>query len=114
MENKYELKFLPKAIIDLDNILGYISDELKKPTAATNIINNIFESLDLVCKSPKMYPVYESSYVEETGLRKMTIKNYIVIYRIDEQMNQIQVLRAFNGLQDYEKILYDEDNRNFN
>ena len=44
----YDFYFTPRAEQDLDDILSYISFDLKNETAARNLGNKIFEQIDNV------------------------------------------------------------------
>ena len=39
------------------------------------------------------------------GYRKVTVGNYILVYRPDEQTQTVYILRLFHGSRDYEKLL---------
>ncbi|MCD7893718.1 MAG: type II toxin-antitoxin system RelE/ParE family toxin [Erysipelotrichaceae bacterium] len=103
--NKYTLNIYPRAQADLENIFRYISEELYKPSAASALIDEIDDALDLVCLNPFMCPLVRSRLIKDKALRKLIVKNYIIFYRPHEQKNEIQVVRVLYGMMDYEKIL---------
>ena len=39
------------------------------------------------------------------GYRKAVIKNYILVYRVDEKNNIVYVFHIFYGRRDYEKLI---------
>lgn len=39
------------------------------------------------------------------GYRKVVIKNYIMIYRVEETTHTVYILRFFYGRRDYEKLI---------
>lgn len=44
---------------------------------------------------------------ERSGVRRLPHGNYIVFYRVGDR--QIEILRILNGAQDYEKILFPDE-----
>jgi mRNA-degrading endonuclease RelE of RelBE toxin-antitoxin system len=43
--------------------------------------------------------------VEKEGYRKAVIKNYILLYKVDETAKTVSVLRFFYGARDYMKLV---------
>ncbi len=108
MENnssKYLLNIYPRAQTDLEDIFRYISLELGNPAAAESLIDDMEDSLDLVCRNPWMCPLINSTLIKDKTLRKLVVKNYIIFYRLVEKRKEIQVVRVLYGMMDYEKIL---------
>lgn len=101
--NKYELKIFPLAQQDMEQIFDYIAVELCNPTAAIGQINDFEKALENVCVFPESYPYINNEYVKDKSLRKLTVNNYIVFYRIKE--NEIQVIRVLYGMRNYESLL---------
>jgi len=67
--------------------LAYIHDD--KPGAASKFKNDIFK---LLKKLPLMpYKNRQSIYYNNTFIRELTFKGYIIIYRIKEHEQEIEV-----------------------
>jgi hypothetical protein len=43
--------------------------------------------------------------LEKEGYQKAIVKNCIVIYKVDETMKKVNIMRLFYGAQDYAKLL---------
>ena len=52
-----------------------------------------------------MYALCEDARLREKGYRKVVIKSYLVIYRVDEAANTVYVTRIVYGARDYSKLL---------
>jgi addiction module RelE/StbE family toxin len=106
MEGKnYSIKFTTKAEEDLDEIYEYIANNLFASEAADNLMDK-FENKILTLKS---FP-YSSSFVADEvlknrGYRKLIIDNYIVFYLINEQEQQVIIMRILYGASNYKNIL---------
>ena len=102
---KYDVVISEEAHNDIDNVLGYIVNSLKNPTAAKNLlekIENIYISLE---DSPLMYSYCADSRLQKQGYRKAVINNYVLIYRIDKARNVVYIVRFFYGRQNYIKLI---------
>ena len=103
MENNYSLVIYPTAAKDIENICHYLSIELSNPTAAKNLLDELYSSFERVLLFPKMYPVIDNEFISEKSIRKIVVKNYIVFYTIAE--NEIQVIRVLHGRSDFVTLL---------
>ncbi|WP_430016628.1 type II toxin-antitoxin system RelE/ParE family toxin [Paenibacillus naphthalenovorans] len=52
-----------------------------------------------------MYPKCQDNRLEKEGYRKAVIKNYILVYKVDEGAEKVVILRFFYGAQDYNKLI---------
>ena len=55
--------------------------------------------------NPKIYQLCDYQNFKEKGYRKAVIKNYVLIYRIDEETNTVYILHFVYGRQDYYSII---------
>lgn len=76
----YKIKYLPIAQKDLINIVDYISDILKNPQAALELLNNIDHSISLLKQFPYSCRIYPSKDSLETEYRLLSVKNYLIFY----------------------------------
>ncbi|HHW39555.1 MAG TPA: type II toxin-antitoxin system RelE/ParE family toxin [Syntrophomonadaceae bacterium] len=102
---EYSLKFTPKAVEDLDEIYGYIANNLFAPEAAENLMDKIETSIMRL----KAFP-YSCSFVldeplKKRGYRKLIVDNYIVFYMVNEQERQVVIMRILYGASNYQTIL---------
>ncbi len=101
----YKLIVTELAHQDLDNIVSYIAVQLANPAAASNFLNEVDKCYGYLKSNPMMYSKCNDSRLEKEGYRKAVVKNYIIVYKIDEKTKEVSVLRFFYGAQDYAKLI---------
>lgn len=57
---KYEIKYLPTFISQFNNILYYITYELKNKIAADNFYNEIVKQIEIRSENPELYEVFKA------------------------------------------------------
>lgn len=97
----YRLRYLPLAQKDLINIVSYISDTLKNPVAALELVNKLDDSISRLAKFPFSCRVFQSDEFLKSEYRLLPVKNYLVFYVVTD--NEIEIHRIV-----YSKI--DKDN----
>jgi len=50
---------------------------------------------------PLMYERCHDAFLEKEGFRKATVKNYMLVYKVDEAAKVVIIHRFFYGAQDY-------------
>ncbi|MDK2986528.1 MAG: toxin ParE1/3/4 [Clostridia bacterium] len=101
----YKLIVTELAHQDLDNIVSYIAVQLANPAAASNFLNEVDKCYGYLKSNPMMYSKCNDSRLEKEGYRKAVVKNYIIVYKVDEKAKEVSVLRFFYGAQDYAKLI---------
>ena len=101
----YKLIVSKEAHRDVDQIVSYIAHELKNTKAAINFFNDVENSYRHVEENPFMYSLCGDVRLEKEGYRKIPIKNYLIIYRVDEAQKDVFVVRIIYGPRDYVKLL---------
>lgn len=90
---------------DLDRIVEYIIKDLKNHLAAVNLLDEIEKCYSHLIKNPLMYEKCTDIRLEKDGYRKAVIKNYILIYRFEEETKTVKVARFFYGGRNYTEYL---------
>jgi len=96
---KYKFVFSDDAKEDLDRIYFYIFESSHSEKYANTAIEEITKAVTYLEEHPRFYP---SLGIQE--FRKCVVKNYIVIYRVDDENREVFITRIFGGAQDYEKF----------
>lgn len=96
----YKLVFAPEFVRDLDSTFEYISQALAANKAAKELMKEIDDSIMNLKNMPYMYPEC-SEPLKSLGYRKIVVKNYILIYEVDNEKKNINLLRVFFGRSDY-------------
>ncbi len=96
----YKLIFAPEFVKDLDNTFEYIYHVLCADKAAKALMKEIDDSIMSLKNMPHMYPEC-SDPLKSLGYRKIIVKNYILIYEVDDEKKNVNLLRIFYGRSDY-------------
>lgn len=90
--DKYEVRLLNRAIQDLDDIYDYISKTLTEPGVAADLIDTVESEILSLEYLPYRCPERRSGAYAKDGYRQLMVKNYIVIYRVNEASKQVIVV----------------------
>lgn len=101
----YKLIISELAHQDLDSIISYIAVQLANPAAASNFLEEVDRCYGYLKNNPLMYSRCNDSRLEKEGYRKAVIKNYVLVYKVDEIAKTVSVLRFFYGARDYMKLV---------
>ena len=101
----YKLLITPSALDELSEIVDYISNNLDNPFSAADFLDKVGECYHRLKDNPKIYQLCDYQNFKEKGYRKAVIKNYVLIYRIDEETNTVYILHFVYGRQDYYSII---------
>lgn len=96
----YKLIFSPEFVKDLDNTFEYISNSLKIPASAHNLMKEIDDAIIKLKDMPYIYPECDEP-LKFLGYRKVIVSNYIIIYVVDESKGNVNLLRCFYGKRNY-------------
>ncbi len=100
--NSYSVKLLDRALDDLDNIYAYIAESLLAPETALKMINDVEQQITSLQEMPQRCSLRRVGAYANKGYRQLFIKNYTIIFRIDEQKSRLSWLRS-----DIQKAIFD-------
>ena len=89
---KYDVKLLPKAYRDIDQIFDYITNELLEPKIAENTFESIEEAILSLEELPYRGSERKVGIYANRGYRQLFVKNFTVIYRVDENIKYVIVV----------------------
>jgi addiction module RelE/StbE family toxin len=101
----YKLLVSNDAHRDIDEIVNYIVHNLHSPKAARDLIQGIESGYLQLCDNPYLYGYCSDEYLRAKGYRKIVIKNYLVLYRINESEKIVYIVRIVYGSRDYANLL---------
>lgn len=105
MSARYEIFYTPEARDDLRNIRQYIACDLSAPLTAQNQIRRIVEEIDELMILPERFAVLNDQMWNQGVLRALPVDNYLVAYNVDNDAQQVNVLRIFYGRRDLPSLL---------
>ena len=88
--------------------LKYISDELKAPKAANDLLDEIERHEEILGKTPNIYPKVPDEYLAIKGMKFIVIKNYLMFFTVDKDAKIVNVIRFLYGRRDWKNILKNE------
>lgn len=92
--DKYSVKFLSAAYRNLDNIYAYIAAELQAEQSAMNLIDNLEEAIFFLEVMPYRGAKRRVGAYANKGYRQLFVKNFTVVYRIDEAKKQVIIVNV--------------------
>ncbi|MBD5102077.1 MAG: type II toxin-antitoxin system RelE/ParE family toxin [Subdoligranulum sp.] len=90
--DKYTVKIMNRALRDLDQIYAYIAKTLVEPENALGVVNELEQGIYSLETMPKRCPERRIGAYANKGYRQMIIKNYTVVYRIDEKEKNVIIV----------------------
>ena len=91
MDN-YQVKLLPRALRDLDGIYGYIADVFLEPGTAEDMADALEDGILSLEAMPYRCPERKRGIYANKGYRQLFVKNYTIVYRIDEESKTVIVV----------------------
>ena len=101
----YKLIVTEAAHQDLDNIVAYISVQLSNPKSAGEFANAVTACYGFLKNNSVMYERCQDGRLRQEGYRKAVIKNYVLVYKINEASKTVSIMRFFYGAQDYTNLI---------
>ena len=101
----YKLEVLPVAKEDMVEIVRYISKDRKNPATAKTLSDALFAAMESVTEFPYANPSYVPIRPLRIEYRKRMVKNYLMLYRVDEQKKTITISRVIYAKRDYGRFL---------
>ena len=91
MDN-YEVFLSPQAYRDLDEIYGYIKEELLAENAANSTATAIEKAILSLGYMPYRGAERKVGEFANKGYRQLFVNNYIVVYRVDEGKSTVIIV----------------------
>ena len=92
MDNKDRVKLMSRALRDLDNIYTYIARNLLEPGTAEKLIDTLEEEILSLESMPHRCVERKVGAYAGKGYRQLFVKNYTVVFRIDEEHRTVIVV----------------------
>ena len=100
---KYEIKYLPTFISQLNNILYYITYELKNKIAADNFYNEVVKQIEIRSNAPESYEVFKTIKDEKIKYYKINVKNYTIFYVVKD--NILEIRRIYYSQRNFDNLI---------
>ena len=101
----YDLQYLPSARKDMVDVVRYISETLQNPTAAERLAVELIEAGDSIPAFPYANPVHMPIRPLKREYRKLRVRNYLMLYWVDEERKLVTIARVVYARRNYEGLL---------
>ena len=105
---KYIVEMSETAERDLENIISYLRYDLAGDIIADKYKLLFKQELKKLADVAGSMPVLEEKLTGHKNIRKINVRNYIIFYIIDENVDKVFVVRIAHAFMDWEKYLKDE------
>ena len=89
---QYEVLLSPKALRNLDAIYAYVAHELLAENTAEALIDALEAGIFSLEQMPYRCPERTVGVYANRGYRQLLVKNYTVIYRIQEKQKKVIIV----------------------
>ena len=105
---KYIVEMSETAEKDLENIISYLRYDLAGDIIADKYKILFKQELKKLVDIAGSMPILEEKLTGHKNIRKINVRNYIIFYIIDENVDKVFVVRIGHAFMDWEKYLKDE------
>ena len=98
---KYTIRFSKKSKEDVSRIVSYISDIINEPQIAKSYANLFFSEINSLHIFPKRNPIVKGKSLYGMERRKFVVKNYVILYLINENEKTVFIERVVYGASDW-------------
>ena len=107
MSTRYEVKLTAQAIGQIKETVQYIFKTLMEPETARKWADTLQSEIGKLDSMPSRYPLTEEEAWRAKGIRKMSVKNFLVYYLVDEEKKAVWVTAVIYGRRDQIAALLD-------
>jgi plasmid stabilization system protein ParE len=104
----FTLTFSSKINDDIVSSIGYIKNMGQAPVAAENHVKELKKVYEKLKENPHGRPLVQDKYLASQGIRLIKVKNYILIYSIDEENKEVFLYRFMYGRRDWINMMTKE------
>ncbi|MCL1874620.1 MAG: type II toxin-antitoxin system RelE/ParE family toxin [Clostridiales bacterium] len=101
----YSLDITDIAEEDILSAARYIANVLKAPAAANKLLDEIEKYEEILENTPNMYPFVSDEYLAGKGLKFVMVKNYIMLYTVNEDEKKVSIIRFLHSRRDWRNML---------
>lgn len=100
MADVYTVKITAQAREQMQDITHYIAVDLQAPDAALRLLDTLEKEISALSQLPHRIALTEEEPWHSYGVHKMTVKNFLVYFWIDEDARKVQVTAVVYGRRD--------------
>lgn len=96
----YQVMLTPQAIEQLQQTVLYIAQTLQQPQTAKRWADLIYKEIAGLNFMPSRYPLTDEEPWRTKGIHKLTVKNFLVYYLVEEETKTVSVTAVVYGRRD--------------
>jgi plasmid stabilization system protein ParE len=101
----YKLNFSKIFHDDVSTAVTYIKNTLQAPLAAEKLKSEVKKAYKSIRESPLIYPLLHDEYLAFLGFRFIMVKNYMLFFIVEPELERIHIVRFLFGRRDWKNIL---------
>lgn len=90
--DRFTIKLLPRAYRDIDQIYGHILEAFMVTETAENLVKSVEDAILGLEEFPYRGSERKVGVYANRGYRQLFIKNFTIVYRIDEKMKCVIIV----------------------
>lgn len=102
---EYQVSLTPQAAAQIQRIGQYIATSLGQPDTADRWMDHLQKEIAGLAFMPLRFPLTEEEPWRSRGIRRMTVKNFLVYYLTDEGSQRVSVTAVIYGRRDQLRAL---------
>ena len=99
--NLYKIVITPTAYKEMNKIYDYITDNLYAENAAKRLMRKVEEEVEKLKTMPKIHTKIEKVDGLKRTYRRIIVRNYVLLYTIDEKNKTVFVSHMYYGRKNY-------------
>ena len=100
MDKTYNIKITSQAEEQIQEIIHYITYDLKTPDAAHHLLDTLEDSFTSLTHFPQRVALIDEEPWHTKGIHRLPVKNFLVYFWIDEDNMRVQIIAVIYGKRD--------------
>lgn len=100
MEKTYIVKITSQAEEQIQEIIYYITNELKAPNAALHLLNTLENTFLSLSNFPQRVALIDEEPWHTNGIHRLIVKNFLIYFWIDEDNAKVQITAVIYAKRD--------------
>lgn len=92
MDKTYVVKITSQAEAQMQEIIHYITYDLKAPDAALHLLDALEDSFTSLAHFPQRVALINEEPWHSNGIHRLPVKNFLVYFWIDEDNIKVQII----------------------
>ena len=102
---QYEVKITEPAQRQLQEIIRYIAGDLQEKRTAIRMLDTLEKEILSLSTLPNRVALTEEEPWHSAGIRKLSVKNYLVYFWVNEERKKVQITAVVYGRPDQRTAL---------